>query len=512
MVADEEAARDQLEPDTRIIRVKTMKSSIKIAIFTVMPTVALVPLASLAAEQAVPMTSTKLVRVEYFAPAACNGRLVFAGNDPDRGCEPWVTDGTPSGTKRLRDIWPGPRSSDPFGFASLRNRVLFWAADAAHGRELWITDGSESGTRLLKDIVPGERFGSIFGPDSNDVRPGRTAERDGLLYFFALTEDGRSHALYRSDGTPEGTVCLAPAGGGPAELVAGEDGVYVFNLGNRIWKSDGTPAGTVSVAKVRKWERDSSSQFNSPDREISWRPVCIGRTAFFAGCSETDGIELWKTDGTEAGTVMVRDIRKGFGAGYGESDRSSYPQWLTVFNNELYFVATDDVDTNRGRELWKTDGTEAGTVMVKDINPGRESSSPAQLVVWNNALYFTASSDPKDTYHRRTLWRTDGTEEGTRQAHGVSYVPRPPAYRSPPFWPLAWAIDFHGHLFTVGNPFDCSFGVAKMQPGSSVLRVCYTGGRENEYRDPRWTRLDDGLVFIAGEQLWKCSVSPQRRR
>ena len=51
---------------------------------------------------------------------------------------------------------------------------------------------------------------------------------------------------------------------------------------------------------------------------------------------------------------MIRDIRKGFGPGYDISDRSSFPQWLTVHNNAVYFVATDEVDKDRGRELWKT--------------------------------------------------------------------------------------------------------------------------------------------------------------
>ncbi|MFP2913773.1 hypothetical protein ACLESD_54090, partial [Pyxidicoccus sp. 3LFB2] len=68
--------------------------------------------------------------------------------------------------------------------------------------------------------------------------------------------------------------------------------------------------------------------------------------------------ELWKSDGTEAGTVRVKDIVPG--------PSSSSPQGLVVMNGALYFNAWD---ATTGSELWRSDGTEAGTVRVKDIYP-----------------------------------------------------------------------------------------------------------------------------------------------
>jgi ELWxxDGT repeat protein len=96
---------------------------------------------------------------------------------------------------------------------------------------------------------------------------------------------------------------------------------------------------------------------------------------------------------------MVLDIYIGTGLG-------SAPTGLTVLGNRVFFQANDGI---HGRELWATDGTPAGTVLVKDINPGAASGSPSELVVLGNLLLFAATDGPTGT----ELWRTDGTPAGT---------------------------------------------------------------------------------------------------
>ncbi len=125
--------------------------------------------------------------------------------------------------------------------------------------------------------------------------------------------------------------------------------------------------------------------FNSNPENLT----AVGNTLFFSANNGVNGRELWKSDGTAAGTVLVRDIYPSY--------YSSSPSNLTAVGNTLFFRANDDVNN---AELWKSDGTAAGTVLVKDILPGSSGSSPFSLKAVGNTLFFTADNG----VNGRELW------------------------------------------------------------------------------------------------------------
>ncbi len=146
--------------------------------------------------------------------------------------------------------------------------------------------------------------------------------------------------------------------------------------------------------------------------------IDINGTIFFltkTNASET--VELWKSDGTNAGTSLVKSPFSGASGPF--FPNTSTPVFFK-FNDKLIFTATD-MQYNQSLELWITDGTAAGTKMLKDINPGSSGSNPNTFVQLGAKFLFKAYSPSSG----EELWVSDGTTDGTQLckdiASGTSY-------------------------------------------------------------------------------------------
>ncbi|MDA0178698.1 hypothetical protein OJ997_00200 [Solirubrobacter phytolaccae] len=420
----------------------------------------------------------EVIRGEYTYPFVRSAHgLLYAAFTEQGDVELNRSDGTVAGTGQLVDLNTLPKGSGPSNAARVGDRVLFTTYEHPG---LWVTDGTAAGTTVVREH---DRTGAPLAP--------RTLYSDGATTYF----QGRDDWLYRSDGTAAGTREIA----GPFRALEGVGPVgsaFVFGqLPNcypcdaELWRTDGSAAGTRSLGVEydypatavagngrslliggalfgffrtggetavanHRWlnfdavpapggylaagqAKDNESGLYRLDEDganaqlvtpigpnfplglerLGDRVVFIAETAAFGRRWHSadlrggdlqplplefgnqyvyvdqaggfafitrpvaDGSELWRTDGTAAGTIKLVSLKGTYW--------DTLPDQFTAFAGQVFFTAGDEVS---GRELWRTDGTPAGTKLARDLWPGPESSDPYGLVATDDFLLFTADS------------------------------------------------------------------------------------------------------------------------
>ena len=348
-----------------------------------------------------------------------DGTYVWFTATDAAGEEVWRTDGTAGGTVRLTDIWPGSNGSSPMHLTPYQGGLLFTARSPVVGNEPWVTTATAGTVTLVSDLASGL---TSSDPLNYTVWNGRA--------YFSAEPTGFVDEPFVTDGTPGGTSPFAPPSTllvtSAREFAAYPAGVLFDHFtatGGEPWSTDGTPAGTQLVQDVAPAPLSADAEPRSfvgfedrlffgaedgsaagsglyasdgtaPGTQLVFasvdagtgtpRPLGVaGDRLLFTGADSTNGLELWSTTGTSAGTQLVEDIYPGI--------FPSFIQPGIAFEGRLYFSASDGVD---GLEPWVSDGTPQGTFQIGDIAPGAASSDPGGWILGDDTLYFTAGPGP----------------------------------------------------------------------------------------------------------------------
>lgn len=241
--------------------------------------------------------------------------------------------------------------------------------------EPWVTNGTIAGSTLLSDIVAGTS--------------GSSPEILGIVNSKVLLST--SLGIYKTDGTAPGTTFIVQPGFSavPVSPVVLGNKIVFFGTtaaeGREIWVAD--ESGSNILVNIGAGAASGATYMYGKN--------AAGTLAYFLADDGISGLELWKTDGTVVGTVMIKDVCVG-------SCHSKFQQLPMVeFQGKNYiWRAVDNSGTDTYSHLWSTDGSPAGTVLVKDFLP---KASIGAMYSNSTSLFFTLNLPP-DTSSRE-LWR-----------------------------------------------------------------------------------------------------------
>lgn len=383
------------------------------------------------------------------------GGLTFFGwmyetTNPNQSGHLLKTDGTENGTVSLAKVAlpnVGSGYANEMNNTSLKTPTHLYfegsSNDVSNIRQtdLWKSDGTVAGTVKFKSFTVGSVNSNANGLHNYDIQ--NMVFANGLVFFTMSDATNSKVDLWKTDGTEAGTVRIYE--GCIPELATYNNYVYYFikgvadqfgNIPYTLRRHNGTSGGFVkNLATTSSNITNIPRFFGVVNNQLLFS---ADGTIALNGNNINSGMELWKTDGTGAGTVIVKDINPEtastfpdpFGGGkssitYGSADHPSVSNVKVsvlssryiIHNNILYFGADDGVN---GRELWKSDGTEVGTLMVANTTPGtytdiwgqtfQRNTDPVQFFLFQNKLIFGGYNH--DT-NQSDLYYSDGTANGT---------------------------------------------------------------------------------------------------
>ncbi|MBD0255643.1 MAG: hypothetical protein ICV83_07975, partial [Cytophagales bacterium] len=383
----------------------------------------------------------------------------------------------------LKDIAPGADSSNAYGFTDV-NGTMFFAASQGTGNRytLWRSNGTTAGTVPVKTFVS----------DAKNHPPAHFTSVGGVLYFAA--NDGRTGLeLWKSDGTPEGTVLvkdLAPGSfaeagvtypnrSNPAHLTDVNGTLYFTTRGGTLYKSDGTPEGTVPIK--------SGVQ--------PWRATSLNGLFYYL---EKDQKSVWlgKSDGTAAGTGTITQVAEDI-----PTDFSPSISFLEAVNGMLYFDIAYNYSVRQASyrhdlELWRSDGTAAGTGFAgKLVEGGGETSFLLSHTFVGNTLYFSYFDTNVDNFANYVLYKSSLTASVEPVLLLGSLSPRPDGYGQRAPYPV-YLTNLNGTLYLAANLDVNGLKLWQLEPGVAGPRNVAT---LNPPRNPSFLTVSNGMLYFSAD-------------
>ena len=303
---------------------------------------------------------------------------------------------------------------DAMFFGEINGITFFSTSTDTNGRELWRTDGTSDGTYMVQDVNPGTANGIFYGAEGIVF--------NNALYFGGLSQAYPGTALWTLVNESTGpefvtnTRSSTSSNADPSDFLV-YDGRLIFNAledngtggtNHKVFVGTGTAGNDTLIDSTV-----SSNDGFSTDQALIFKGDLYfqGSAGLYADGGKGD--VLYKSDGTQAGTEVLADINETI---YLNSDaRTGH---LVSVGNYFVFPANDAADddsntTYDNSEIWVSDGTTAGTQVIKNLHPGTTHIS--SLVSTGTTAYFVAVAEGSSTFE---IWRTQGTAATTEMIDG----------------------------------------------------------------------------------------------
>lgn len=453
-----------------------------------------------------------------------NGLVFFTVQKFD-GYYLWKSDGTEAGTTQISEqqILVNSTNNSNFSIPTLfihNNEVYYQVQNIlTNVKELWKSDGITN-TLVQSNFYANQlvsynndlfafKFNGLFKILNNTeilikTLPNTLANEkivvlnNEMIFYTIGSLNGNSNfQLWKSNGTEAGTFNFKTLENViniyrhfynyDSKTILVEGSIYFLtyristtnsNFETELWKTNGTDTGTLFVKKILA--QNAYNTFELPQNLTKFNSKII-----FNNTSK-----LWISDGTEAGTQVLKIFQN---IGY-----DTFYKFYGILNDKFCFSASENNDS----ELWVSDGTSVGTLLLKDLN-SEGSSTPNYFVTIQNKLFFRANNNNE-------VWQTDGSNSGTIF---VQNIPKPAGSATVNTTTPEYIYTSTNQLFFKNYDSQNNYELWKSDGlTTSIVKNINTTGMGSGAYDKK-VKINNTWYFSAydnrGTELWKSDGTPE---